>query len=629
VPPHVEAAVLTALSKLPADRFPSALAFTRALDTVPSGAITSRPAAPLSRRANLAAIGLAIALVAIGWMLGRFTRAAPQPVSPLRHFSIAMPDFVANTDRGFALSPDGTTLAYTRSTAGGQELRVSRIDEGELRTVPGSDFARAPLFSPDGHSIAFQSLADGLFYRVAADGRSRPERFSAARIVEPTYGVWAAADTILAVSEFALYRVVAGARSVDTLLRLADSTQYGPVEIGAIGSFALISTLRPTPQTLAFDLRTRRLSQFVSGYYRPTPLSNGVMLLTDLAGDLFAAHFDAANARLVDRPLAVLRGPQTLLGNRHFAVTSAGMLIYFKADEPAHLAFADMAGRVTRGSTDLAAPRYSPDGKRVAGMKRASNSPGGAIWVYDLTRDVASHVSAGVGSSSSEERDSYPTWTPDGRRLLFARMNTKTTAQDVYWQDVTGGPAEVFLGGPDQERDLELSHDGTMGVFRVRRDKGGDIWLLDRHTRPMTTRALLDSPADEGMPTLSRDGKWLAYVSDETGRREVYVCDFPGARRRWQISRDGGGEPVWAPSGTELYYRRGDAVMAVSITARTEIVAGPPRLLFRGTFVSNTLARAYDVSPDGTHFVFEQAAETERAEVVLNWFASWPKSIRP
>jgi hypothetical protein len=133
--------------------------------------------------------------------------------------------------------------------------------------------------------------------------------------------------------------------------------------------------------------------------------------------------------------------------------------------------------------------------------------------------------------------------------------------------------------------------------------------------------------AADGAPQLSPDGRWMAYASEESGRREIYVQAFPGPGGRWQVSSDGGNEPLWSASGRELFYRSGDRMMAVDISTNGEFLAGKPRPLFEGSYVlaGGGYARAqYDVSPDGQRFLMLKVVEQKsnpltQIHVVLNW----------
>jgi dipeptidyl aminopeptidase/acylaminoacyl peptidase len=154
-------------------------------------------------------------------------------------------------------------------------------------------------------------------------------------------------------------------------------------------------------------------------------------------------------------------------------------------------------------------------------------------------------------------------------------------------------------------------------------ETGRDVWVLnlaDRKAQPF-----LATSYEETAPQFSPDGKWLAYSSDESGRREIFVQPYPGPGGKWQISNDGGQEPVWNPKGSELFFRSGKTIMAVNIETKSGFSADKPRMLFEGGYLPTAASFPYyDVSPDGERFLMlkpvEQASAPAQINIVLNWF---------
>jgi hypothetical protein len=163
-------------------------------------------------------------------------------------------------------------------------------------------------------------------------------------------------------------------------------------------------------------------------------------------------------------------------------------------------------------------------------------------------------------------------------------------------------------------------------------DTGEDIWKLDLLQRPRVPQAVVRSRFNERGATLSPDGRWLAYLSDESGRQELYVRSFPAATGRIPISKDGASEPRWLPSGRELFYRSGDRMMAVSIGPGPSASPGPPGVLFRGHYqLSDTGAGGYDVSPDGRFLMIqptESGGSGSRVNVVVGWLDEVKARVR-
>jgi Tol biopolymer transport system component len=258
-------------------------------------------------------------------------------------------------------------------------------------------------------------------------------------------------------------------------------------------------------------------------------------------------------------------------------------------------------------------PRISPDGGRVA-VEIAAQT-----WVYDIDREALTRL-----TFEGTQNDS-PAWTPDGERISF--RSNREGAPNIYWQMADGsGRAERLSTGQQTQVPGGWSSDGQLLTFQeATAATGRDIWVLrlsDRSAAPfLQTRAI------EGAPRLSPDGRWLAYVSDESGRPEVYVQPYPGPGGKWQISTDGGTEPVWNPAGPELFYRSGASMMVVSVATEGGFAAGRPAVLFAREYVNSQFpltAVAYDVSPDGQRFLVVKEEPTGAApphiNVVVNWF---------
>ena len=175
---------------------------------------------------------------------------------------------------------------------------------------------------------------------------------------------------------------------------------------------------------------------------------------------------------------------------------------------------------------------------------------------------------------------------------------------------------------------MSFSPNGQLLAFiEVNPTTGYDIWVLrlsDRKAQPF-----LQTPFNESVPRFSPDGHWLAYISDESGRYEVYVQPYPGPGGKWPISTEGGTEPVWNPNGRELFYRSGDKMMAVDIATQPSFTAGKPRLLFEGTYEPTWATNPnYDVSADGQRFLMVKASEQEQSNTQINVVQNWFEELK-
>jgi Tol biopolymer transport system component len=247
------------------------------------------------------------------------------------------------------------------------------------------------------------------------------------------------------------------------------------------------------------------------------------------------------------------------------------------------------------------------------------------VWLYDLSRETLTRW------TFEGNRNTDPAWTSDGKRIAFE--SNKDGPQNVFWQLADGsGGLERLTTSDYAHFPLSWSRDGKLLAFvELNPSTGRDIWVLkmgDRKAQPF-----LHTPFDETSPQFFPDGRWLAYTSNESGRYEIYVQPYPGPGGKWQISTEGGTEPVWNPNGRELFYRSGDKMMAVDITTQPGFAAGKPRMLFQGQYqpVPVTFPN-YDVSPDGQRFLMLKPAEQAQAaltqiNVVLNWFEELKQKV--
>jgi Tol biopolymer transport system component len=221
-------------------------------------------------------------------------------------------------------------------------------------------------------------------------------------------------------------------------------------------------------------------------------------------------------------------------------------------------------------------------------------------------------------------------WSPDGKRIAIA--SNREGSVNAFWQLADGGGGlERLTTGAYTQAPMSFSPAGQLLAFvEINPTTGYDIWVLrlsDRKAQPF-----LRTPFNESVPRFSPDGHWLAYISDESGRYEVYVQPYPGPGGKWPISTEGGTEPVWNPNGRELFYRSGDKMMAVDITTQPGFTASKPRMLFEAQYEPTpTTAPNYDVSADGQRFLMIKASEQEQTStqinVVLNWFEELKRRV--
>lgn len=261
---------------------------------------------------------------------------------------------------------------------------------------------------------------------------------------------------------------------------------------------------------------------------------------------------------------------------------------------------------------DIHWPSLSDDGTAVAYSRRNAETGYYEAWVHDLKRDHATRLTAGLSANAN-----YPVWSPDGR-VVFAAGGAGNSK--LYIQDVRSGAQPEVLLDKDGGLPMDWSSDGRFVIFQTSpaRDTSFDLWLL-RLAEGRTPTPLLATRAAERRPRIAPNGRLVAYMSDETGRSEIYVQTFPPPGRKWPVTSSGGSIPVWSRDGSELYYISPDRqLMAVAVAGGDVFEAGAARPLF-------TLPGAedwYDVGPDGRFLIAVPSTGPARdvpISLMLNW----------
>jgi serine/threonine-protein kinase len=592
-----------------------------------------------------ALIALALGAGVTRWLTGATSSVAPS----LARVMITLPPGQALEKGRFSpvvISPDGRLLAYAAAVGGGQtHLYLRALDELEARPIPASDGATAPFFSSDGRWLAF--YADRSLKKVSMAG-------GVPLTIGETPPIWSATwngPTIVFATTLAssgLWQVSAdGGEPVQITSPKQGETQHGYPQILPGGTHVLFSVLRENGWRLAvLTLKSREWRLLGNGRivgegarYLPT----GHIVYAQ-SGGLVATPFDSPDGDLNRPPMPLLEHLETSrFGGAYFAVAAeAGSLVYL----PAGTAVTDRAllrvDRDGRAAPLVDArlgyedPAFSPDGRRLA--VTITSDAGSDIWIIDLDRGTRIRFTTG-GSSA------FPVWSLDGSRLAF--QTTAPGPWNLYWKPIDGsGEAQPLLhastepatswpttastllpgtlptlSGANPQFPMSWAPDRSALAFHERKPNGErDIWVVAPEGDPTP---FLMTPFDERSPRFSPDGKWLAYVSNESGRDEVYVQPFPGPGRKWLISTDGGVDPIWSRDGRELFYRQGEQMMIVVIGSTADFSADRPRRLFEIRFDAGVNGPNYDVSPDGKWFVMprsERGPAPGALHFVLNWF---------
>ena len=559
---------------------------------VPGGA---RP--PFWRREAMSIVTLIVGAAIAATLVWLAMRPAPPRVTRLTMTgsSAATALTINGTYRDLAITPDGTRVVYVG--ANGSQLLVRELEQLEPTILVNSGTPNSPFVSPDGQWVGFFDGTETL-KKVAINGGA-PITLHSGGLGGPRGATWAADDTIVLAANTlpaGLLRISASGSKPIVLTTPATNERDHHWPEFLPGRQAVLFTIVPMGSIenaliAVLDLRTGTQKIVVRGGSHAHFVSSG-HLVYSTGGALSAVAFDLERLEVVGAPVLVVPEVMTAAsGAANFDVAANGTLAYAAGGNPGTsrtLVWVDRQGRTT--SIDAPPRGYSfiqlsPDGQRIALDVRDHDRD---IYLWNVGTEALTRFTFGAG------QEQLPTWTPDGRRLIFNAGGL------LYGQAVDGSGRPERLG--EGQLASSVSPDGKRLVFA----EGGDVkeLALDGSGR---IRPLLQTPAGERNAVISPNGRWLAYESNESGREEVHVRPFPDVEGgRWQVSTAGGARPVWARNGTELFYLApGGALMRVTVDSGTTWSAGVSIKLFDWPYYSTAAAngRTYDVSADGQRFL--------------------------
>lgn len=574
---------------------------------------------------------LAVALAAVSIL---FFSRMHQPSAPVMHLSLAVQalHLEAHNASAVAISQDGTRIVYialrTRPETGENEdltaphpetfeLVARNLDQLTPVPLPGTAGGAAPFFSPDGRWIGF--FSGGALKKVSSEGGPPVMLCEVPRILGASWGddgfIYFAPNGVAEIQ-----RVPEGGGNPTVVVKAASGE--------AVAGFRWPQIL-PGGKTVLF---TTARSSYLEQHYRTEAysLANGKrVLLMDDASDaryltsgylvftrgnvVMGAPFDANGLKVTGPAVPLIEGVtrDEWYGSADYALSSTGTLIYLTGGVQTdfRLVSVDMAGKVeplgaqARGFEDLS---VSADGKRIVATLAENGSTD--LWTYNRERDALTRL-----TQKGDCGD--PLWSPDSSRVIF------TNPASLFVMAADGStPPEPLNTGQWAEAD-SFSPDGAellYSTFSPARNEAA-LWLL-----PIKA----GSPPKQMFPGVARvydarfspDGHWIAYVSAQSGRSQVYLQAYPNSGERVQVSTDGGLEPVWSPNGAELYFRAATKLMVVDVKAQPVLAVGKPRVLFEGDF--RLTHHDYGLLPDGRNFIMIQPVGKKpptEMHVAVNW----------
>jgi serine/threonine-protein kinase len=589
--------VTACLKKDPDERMQSAHDSKLALESIQRSPRRELP--PTKRAWRVVPIAIAALsgalVVLIAWGALR-----PKASTSVRRFSIDLPaPMILGGGPDLAVSPDGSSVVAAVDAGSGRQLFLRSFDQSAFVPLEGTRNAGLPFFSPDGQWIGF--VADGKLKKMKVNGGAPVTICDAPRARGAT---WGPDDTIV----FAPVSTGGGLSRVSA--NGGEVTQVTTVDFAHGERSHRWPHFLPDGKRVMFsledwgadygrksvavvDLETKKRTTIMKGASDGRVVPRGLMLF-GRDNTLYAVHFDPATLRASGLPVPVVEQVRTAIsiGRAYAEVANDGTIVYWPYDPASELR--ELLSVDRHGSATLLADqerpfqdvRFSPDGEQL--VVAIGEFPANDLWLVNPARNSWSRI-------APEGKNMAPIWSPSGDQIFFA--SNRSGMYNVFSISADGSHVKQITNREYWPWPRSISPGGRTLIFAVQHPVTSyDLWTIDTATGRESP--LLVGPSDQDFGDFSPDGQWIAYMSNESGRAEVYVQHFPPTGRKWSASRDGGTLPRWSRDGKEIFFRSGNRMMVAEVSTRPTLLIGAPRELFEGDY-----APEYDVSPDGQRFV--------------------------
>jgi serine/threonine protein kinase/Tol biopolymer transport system component len=628
IPPGVEAAVFTALEKLPADRYATAAEFATALTSPTRDERRETRGIRVRPRSLLSRLSMPLLLVVLGIAaLWGWLRPAPAALPSRQRvvlwqapFSDYLSPSALRVESRMAISPDGSWIAFADSVGGSTQIFLKERNETRAVPIAGTEGGASPFFSPDGEWVGY--LMHGILRKVRVSGGGS---IQLATTGNTTYqvGTWLEDGTIVFTdNNGGMSRVSSEGGPVGVLRAPRLDHRDDPSSIAPLpGSRGVLFTGCPGncasgSAVYAYDIQRDTtlllVPEAAGGWYSPT----GHLLYVSRTGGLFAVGFDLKQMKITSGAVSIA---DSVAPNGVALSASGTALLMFGTEDfdNSTLVWVSRDGTeepvAPEWTGNFEYPALAPDGKTLAVSVRSAVTQ---LWVR---RADGSRIRVTHGDQGSWR----PSFTPDGRSIAFITANSATSdsgAKNAYLSPTDGStPPQLLLDIQPGIWEAEFSRDGNWLVYRTDDPSSYGVFYTRRLHGDTTLSMIYSDSSFNTQVALSPDSKWLAFTSDHSGHSEVYVASFPDMQVKYPVSQGGGTEPRWAHSGRELFFKSKGRLMSLPVAPGAGFSPGSAHPLFSVTGYADAINRQqYDVAPDDRRFLMiRRPTNAGRQEVVL------------